>query len=326
VKEGRKLSIVVPVYNEEANIPLLVDELESELAPLDIPYEIVLVNDGSTDCTEKVIKTLSEGSSRVVPVSYYPNRGRGYAMRQGFSASTGDIIVTVDADLSYSPDQIGRLIQPLLERDDVDIVVGSPYMKGGGTENVPFFRLLVSRLGNMVLGLSFKGGIHTFTGIFRAYRKKVLDSLLLESEGKDIHLEILSKASACGYRIVEVPAVLRGRKRGRSKFRVGPTTRSHLIFSMMERPALIFGFAGLFILLLGIGIGIYLYVLFRQGTLNPERPLVNLTIILLLAGFQILSLGFLGVQMVILRKELFKVQWQNRLLEKRLEEHQNAKE
>ncbi|OQX89255.1 MAG: hypothetical protein B6D65_04140 [candidate division Zixibacteria bacterium 4484_93] len=324
--KSHKLSVVVPVYNEEANILLLVDELESRLAPLGIPYEIVLVDDGSTDGTKKVVNALSERHSEIVPVSYYPNRGRGYAMRQGFSASTGDIVVTIDADLSYSPDQIEHLVQPLLERDDVDIVVGSPYMKGGGTEKVPFFRLLVSRLGNMVLGLSFKGNIHTFTGIFRSYRKKVLDSLLLESDGKDIHLEILSKALACGYRVVEVPAVLRGRKKGKSKFRIGSTTRSHLVFSMIERPALIFGFIGLFILLLGLGVGIYLYVLFRQGALNPERPLVNLTIILLLAGFQILSLGFLGVQMVILRKELFKVQWQNRLLEKRLEERQNAKE
>src|SRR5208337_3314788 len=97
----------------------------------------------------------------------------------------------------------------------------------GGVENVPFLRLWVSKLGNKILRQVMPNRIYTSTGIFRAYQRKVLDSLELESDGKEIHLEILSKAMALGFKVKEVPAILTSRKKGRSKFKFKKTTASH---------------------------------------------------------------------------------------------------
>ncbi|MGB9642771.1 MAG: glycosyltransferase, partial [Candidatus Ratteibacteria bacterium] len=131
--------------------------------------------------------------------------------------------VSIDADLSYDPKYILNLIEALQNDSNIDFVLASPYMPGGGVKDVPTLRLWISKLGNKILRFAMPNRIHTSTGIFRAYRKKVLDSLELESDGKEIHLEILSKALALGFRVKEVPAVLTGRKKGRSKFKISKT-------------------------------------------------------------------------------------------------------
>jgi hypothetical protein len=165
-----------------------------------------------------------------------------------------------------------------------------------------------------VLKAIISADVHTFTGIFRAYRREVLNALELESEGKEIHLEILSRALGAGYRVKEVPAVLRSRKKGRSKFRLGQTALSHLLFSFNERPILVFGGLGLLLLAGGLIGGLYVSVLRFQGRLNPGRPLTTLVVILMLAGLQILSFGFIALQVGALRREIFKIQRENRLL------------
>jgi hypothetical protein len=148
----------------------------------------------------------------------------------------------------------------------------------------------------------------------------VLDGLELESKGKEIHLEILSKALALGYRVLEIPAVLRGRKKGRSKFRFRGTAVSHLLFSFNERPILIFGTLGMLLLAGGVAGGVYVSILRFQGLLNPGRPLITLVVILMLAGLQILSFGFIALQIGALRREILKIQRENQLLQRRLNE------
>jgi hypothetical protein len=196
-------------------------------------------------------------------------------------------------------------------------------MPGGGTEGVDPRRLLISRLGNKVLQAVVNKEIYTFTGIFRAYRREVLDALELEADGKDIHLEIISRALGAGYRVKEVPAVLTSRKKGRSKFRFGGTALSHLLFSFIERPIVVFGLVGLVLLVGGFVGGIYVSVLRFQGLLSPSRPLTTLVVILLLAGLQILSFGFIALQIGMLRREILKVQRENRLLRRELREKQD---
>jgi len=308
------ISIVVPAYNESENIADTVERIAATFAGRPERWEVILVDDGSTDDTRAVIGELARVDPHVIPAGYDRNSGRGRALRVGFAKARGRIIVSTDADLSYEPRYILDLVDALYADPAVDFVLGSPYMPGGGTEGVDPRRLFISRLGNRVLRATVNRDIHTFTGIFRAYRREVLDALELESDGKEIHLEILSRALAAGYQVKEVPAVLRSRRKGRSKFRFGGTAVSHLLFSFSEKPFLVFGGLGLALLVAGLAGGVYISILRFQGTLNPGRPLTTLVVILMLAGLQILSFGFIALQIGVLRREIFKLQRENRLL------------
>ena len=186
-----------------------------------------------------------------------------------------------------------------------------PTCQGVEFQNVPFLRLWISKLGNKILRLAMPNRIYTSTGIFRAYRRKVLDSLELESDGKEIHLEILSKALALGYRVKEMPTILTGRKKGKSKFKFKKTTLSHLVFSVFEKPMIIFGFIGLATLGIGLLIGIYIAYLRFSGELTAGRPLITLALLLILGGIQILSFGFIAIQIVSLRREILRIQKEN---------------
>jgi glycosyltransferase involved in cell wall biosynthesis len=305
------LSIIVPMYNEAENVEATLRRVEEALAPFEGTYEIIVVNDGSLDNTRDILGRLAEQNRKLKIVSYTKNVGRGMALRKGFKESTGEIIVSIDADLSYSPHYILNFVEILSKEPDIDFVLASPYMPGGEVQNVPVLRLWVSKLGNKILRLAMPNHIYTSTGIFRAYRRKVLDSLELESDGKEIHLEILSKALALGYRVKESPAILTSRKRGKSKFKFRKTAISHLVFSVFEKPVIIFGFIGLLTLAIGLLIGIYIVYLRFSGDLTPGRPLITFAILLVLGGIQILSFGFIAIQIVSLRREILRIQKEN---------------
>ena len=305
------LSIIIPMFNEAENVEHTLSQIEESLSSFQGNYEIIPVNDGSTDNTLDVLRKISSLNNKIRAVSYSKNIGRGMALRTGFKEARGDIVVSIDADLSYSPHYILELVRALKDNPEVDFVLASPYMPGGGTEGVPFLRLWISKLGNKILRFAMPNRIYTSTGIFRAYRKKVLDSLELESDGKEIHLEILSKALALGFRVQEVPAILSSRKRGRSKFKFKQTALSHLIFSAFEKPMMIFGLIGILTLGVGVLIGVYVAYLRYSGDLTPGRPLITFAILLILGGVQILSFGFIALQILGLRKEILRVQKEN---------------
>ena len=307
------LSIIIPMFNEEEVIDETIKLVTKELDSLNLNWEMILVNDGSTDNTLDLCRQASDRDDRVNIVTYSPNRGRGYALRQGFNAAVGGVVISIDADLSYSPDHIS-LIWNEIKKNESDIVLGSAYMKGGQVIDVPFKRVFVSRLGNFILGLSFPGKIKTITCVLRGYRKGVLNSLELESDDKEIHLEILSKAISVGFRITEIPAVLKGRKKGKSKFKFKATSISHLAFSFYQKPMIIFGIAGLIMVLGGFVLGIIFIIQRYMGTLNPTRPIFLLMILLLIAGIQMLSFGFIANQIGNLKKEIYKVQKENKNL------------
>jgi glycosyltransferase involved in cell wall biosynthesis len=168
--------------------------------------------------------------------------------------------------------------------------------------------------------------IYTSTGIFRAYRRRVLNSFELESDGKEIHLEILSKALALGYRVKESPAILTSRKRGKSKFKFRKTATSHLVFSVFEKPMIIFGFIGLLTIAIGFFIGLYIVYLRFSGDLTPGRPLITFALLLILGGIQILSFGFVAIQIVSLRKEILRIQKGNLELRKEISSSNGKKE
>ena len=316
------VTIIVPMFNEQENIPSLVQTLKESLAAIPWEWEILLVNDGSRDRTLAVAQEAAQRESRVRVVSYLVNQGRGKALRAGFEKARGRFVVTTDADMSYHPKQILPMVRALQEDEELDIVVASPYAPGGEVIGVPWQRLWVSRLGNLFLRIVFPQSLHTTTGIFRAYRRDVLRYLDLASDGKEIHLEILSKALAAGFRVREVPAVLTYRQRGKSKFRFRKTAVSHLVFSMHEKPMIFFGSVGLVLVLFGFIAGAYVSWLRLTHHLRPGRPLITVVAMLVLGGIQLWSFGFIAVQIQRLRQDLFRLhrsQW-------KLIESQNGKQ
>jgi len=298
------ISVIIPMYNEQENAENTIHRIIAALCLSGRTFEIIPVNDGSTDDPLSILNTIAGSNVNVRVVSYDKNGGRGKALRYGLKAARGGYIATIDADLSYDPQYITEMAGVLDRECDVDVVLASPYMKGGRTEGVPRDRLFVSRLGNKILQMAVPGEIHTLTCIVRCYRSDVIRSLDLESDGKEIHLEILSKVLAMGYRVKEIPAVLTSRKRGASKFAFKATALSHIVFTIFERPSLLFGFLGLILTLIGIGLGVYVIFLYYGETLNPNRPLVTLMILFILGGMQILSFGFLASQINYLRRDV----------------------
>ncbi len=317
------ISVVVPMYNEADNAAATLAEIKHVLEQTGKVFEIIPVNDGSSDQTLAILEQIAAKDASITVVSYPHNIGRGKALRAGFGKARGKIVVTIDADRSYEPRYILDLLGVLETEEDVHVVLASPYMRGGRTEGVPLLRLWVSRVGNMVLRFSLPGRFKTITCMFRAYRRRVLESLELESTGKEIHLEILSKVLALGYRVKEVPATLRGRKRGQSKFRFRGTAISHLMFSILQKPMIVFGIVGIGLLIVGLIMGGYIIYLKYTGSLNPIRPLMTMVVLFLLGGIQLLSFGFIAILMGILRKEILKVQKENLELQKHLEKKED---
>lgn len=302
------VSVVIPMYNEVENAVGTLSAVGAVLAEAGWSYELIPVDDGSTDRTGEVLADVTKSDPRVRPVVYRHNRGRGYALRKGFAVARGRYVVSLDADLSYTPDHAVRMVQTLIDDPEVDIVLASPYMSGGRVEGVPLIRLFFSKGGNWVLQRAMPQRIHTSTGIVRAYRAESLRSLSPQADGKEIHLEILSEAMALGMRVVEIPAVLRTRRAGSSKFRPRATVMSHLLFSLLARPAALFVGGGIALIVASGVVGAYLLTVYLGGGLNPERPLMTVMVLLLLGGAFALSFGVLSTQMLELRRAMIKLQ------------------
>lgn len=322
-----KLSVVVPAYNEAAHLEENILQLVTALDEWNSSWEIVLINDGSTDGTIDVIEKLASDNPTIRYVSYKKNRGRGYALRAGFEQAFGSIIVTTEADMTWGPEIVKRLVEAL-EAEEFDIVVASPYARGGGMVNVPFKRALLSKIGNKFLTATLPVDISMVSGMTRAYRSEVLDALVLESDGKEFHVEVISKATTLGYSIGEIPASLKWKKveKGEPKRRASLSIRQmvtgHMIHWAIEKPIFIFGFLGFLLLAIGLGGGIYITKLRFAGGLNPERPLMNLVVLLIIAGLQILSFGFIATLIGRLRNDIIRVQRENRAILKKLKENQ----
>ena len=300
------ISVIIPMYNEQEIVADTIQRVADTIALSGKSFEIIPVNDGSTDDTLAVLHRIASGDDRVRIVSYDTNGGRGKALRYGLEAARGRHVATIDADLSYDPKYITQMARVLDQEQDVDVVLASPYMKGGSAQGVARDRLFISRLGNRILQMAVPEEIHTLTCIVRCYRRDVIESLDLESDGKEIHLEILSKVLAMGYRVKEIPAVLTARKRGASKFAFRATALSHIVFTVFQRPSLLFGFLGFLLTLIGMGLGIYIMALYYAEALNPNRPLITLMILFVLGGMQILSFGFLASQVNLLRRDVLQ--------------------
>ena len=300
------ISIVVPMYNEQENVERTTGQIRQVMNKEKEEWELILVDDGSIDQTSSLVDEMSSLYKNVRAFHHPTNRGVGRALRTGFEKARGEIVVAGDADLSYGAEEIPRLVSVMRTRN-VDLMLASPYLIEGTTQDVALYRLAISRLGNAVLRLVLGTDISCVTSIFRAYRRDMIEQLELNSDGKEIEPEIVAKSLAMGFSIDEMPATLKGRERGKSKFRFSREVFSHLRFCFETRPMLVFGVVGIGFIGLASLIGLYLsYSLFilKIGIMRPILIFAGVSFIM---GIQTLSFCVLADQITILRRELARI-------------------
>jgi len=238
------VTVICPFFNEAAILQQAVTLLLQRLETLDAEWELIVVNDGSRDDSESIVRALGEQHSRLKLVSYPNNRGRGYALRQGIAAARGAVVVTTEIDLSWGEDIVERLLAAMREHPECDMILASPHLSGGGYRNVPFKRVMFSRLGNRIIRACVSGAGTMNTGMTRAYRREMIQTMPLEEDGKEFHLEVILKAHAFGFRFAEIPSLLewreykleRGQTQRKSSSRVNRLIVSHTAFSLFANP------------------------------------------------------------------------------------------
>ncbi len=218
-----EISIVVPAHNEEENLPRLLDELLPVLEKHEETkdYELVIVDDNSTDGTGKFIDDSGRKNPRIKPVHRRSTPGFGNAVKEGFRNAIGDIIIPVMGDLSDDPEDIPKLIRKI--REGYDIAYGSRFIEGGSTDGYPPAKMVANRAFNNIVRLLFGIRHKDITNAFKAYKKKVLDSIgidHLEASGFDLTVEIPLKAHIMGFMSAEVPVTWHGRVSGNSKLKL----------------------------------------------------------------------------------------------------------
>lgn len=224
------VSIVVPIFNEEGGIGLLREKLLKLKSLLDdhCRLEFVFVDDGSKDRTVAGLRErFADAGVPFKIVEHGTNRGVGAAFRSGFQVCAGNLICTIDADCTYSPEGL-KLLLDALAMTGADIAVASPYHPQGGVEGVPWWRLALSRRCSALYRWTSPLKLYTYTSIFRAYRSEVIRNVGFAADGFVSAAEILLAAGRQGYRVTEVPMILRARSIGRSKMKVLRTIVSHL--------------------------------------------------------------------------------------------------
>ena len=290
------LSIVIPVFNEEENVPLLAEEIRQALDPQGIAYEVVAVDDGSTDGTWTRLENVRAQDPRWVLVGLRRNFGQTAAMSAGFDHARGDVIVTLDGDLQNDPADIPRL---LALAKDFDVVSGWRRRRQD-----PFLgRRLPSMLANWLISRVTGVRLHDYGCTLKAYRREVVEHLRLYGE---MHRFIPAIASWMGISLTEVETHHRARRFGRSKYGIFRTLRVLLdlitvkfLLSFATKPIQVFGLLGICAAGAGFAIGGYLSVLkLAFGAQIGGRPLLFLGILLIVVGVQLIVMGLLGELLV----------------------------
>ena len=290
-------------------------------------WEIVIVNDGSKDKTGEIANHYSKANTNIKVIHHPTNLNLGNALKTGFKNSNGNIIVVLDVDLSYGVEYIQQMVERLIE-DSADIVIASPYMKGGKVTAVPFSRKIMSKWVNKFMRVAAQDKYHTYTSMVRAYRGTFIRNLNLKTKDYEISPEILYKAMILRARIVEIPAHLDWTEQNKyknqrtSSIKILRSFFSGIMSSFIFRPYIFFLAIGTFLMLLSMYELIWLLVdtladlshsaaanasfsssLALQFRKNPQSFIVGG--ITFIAAIQFLSLGFLSLQSKRYFEELF---------------------
>lgn len=221
-----ELSVLIPCFNEEKNVERFDSELFPVLDALDMTFEVIAVDDGSSDGTRAALRRINRPEMRVE--IHEKNKGIGAAIRTGIDAAAGVLTIMLDSDLTFHPRLIPDLLVARKEHPDADVIIGSPTM-GGFDDNIPKWRVLVSRAASGVYNMLLGKKITAVSPIFRLYRTKDLQALHLSSVGFDITTEIIFKLVFSGKTFFEIPAALTQRIHGESKLRYSRELKRHLV-------------------------------------------------------------------------------------------------
>lgn len=286
-----EISVVIPALNERESLPRLHQELTEVLAALGKRYEIIIVDDGSTDGTTEFGRELVQRDPGVTHIEMRRCFGKAMALQTGFRAARGDIIFTMDADLQDDPKEIPRFLDMLAQ--GYDVVSGWKEKR-----HDPIGKTLPSKLFNYVT--SRLSGLHLndFNCGFKAYRREVIEDLDVYGE---LYRYIPVVVHAKGFRVGELPVAHRPREHGVSKYGLerfirGPMDLLTILFlvTFRKRPLHLFGNIGLVVGSLGVAIDIYLVVQWFMGRGIGARPLLMLGTLLIIVGIQMLFFGLLG--------------------------------
>ena len=285
------ISVVVPLLNEEHSLEALYSEIASALQSRSDDFEVVFVDDGSTDGSMSVLSRLHDEMANVVVIHLRRNFGKAAALQAGFLEARGEFVVTIDADLQDDPSEIPKMLAKLDE--GFDLVSGWKTRR-----NDPYVRRLFSRVFNWMTGTVSGVRLHDVNCGLKAYRAEVLQGMRLYGE---LHRFIPVLAAYRGFRIAEIPVNHRPREHGRSRY--GPERYLRGFFDLLSvtfmgryrhRPLHLFGGLGLLMGAVGFVILLYLTVLKLWGQAIGTRPLLTLGVLLLVVGIQFVSLGLLS--------------------------------
>lgn len=294
------LSFVIPVFNEQDSIAELSREIFAVMEDNGYEFEIVLVDDGSTDGSWNVMKELAAGDGRIQCVRFRRNFGKAAALRAGANVSSGELIVTMDADLQDDPSEVPKLVEKL--GDDFDLVSGWKAVR-----HDPIGKRYPSKVFNWMVGWLTGVKLHDHNCGFKIYRREIFDDVKLYGE---MHRFVPVLASARGYRVGEIPVNHRPRTHGVSKYGWSRLPKGFLdlltvsfLTGYNQRPQHLLGMFGLLSFLLGAAGLIYMEIYwvlrmsfeaFADWTPLHQRPLVIYSLGALLLGAQMLCMGFLA--------------------------------
>lgn len=287
------LSLVVPIYNEEENIPLLYAEIKEVLDSTDYQYELICVDDGSSDRSVAVLEQLSSEDDRVVVIELRRNFGQTAAMSAGFDHARGDIIITMDGDLQNDPHDIPAMVEKL--NSGYDVVTGWRHDRKD-----PFLsRKLPSMLANKLISWITGVGLHDYGCTLKVFRREVTENIRLYGE---MHRFIPAIASGMGISFTEVKVNHRARRFGTSKYGISRTIRVVLdlltvkfMLSYATRPLHVFGAVGVVSSFIGFAT-VFVMLVQRQlfGVPMGDRPLLLLAVLLIFIGIQFVTSGLLA--------------------------------
>ena len=291
-----KYSIVVPFHNEEENVTQLYARLKSVMEQVGDSFELVLVDDGSSDRTYKLLEEIAAVDSRVLVVKLRRNFGQTSALAAGFDNSNGDYIIAMDGDLQHDPNEIPAFIEKLEEGYDV--------VSGWRKERIDNFvmRRIPSRCANWLMAKLSEVDIHDFGTTFKAYRREIIHNIPLYGE---MHRFIPALAAWYGASICEIPIKNVMRERGKSHYGIGRTFRVffdlltiRFLLKHMSRPLHFFGGFGALGIVTGTLFSFYLLIAKlihpHQNVMDEHGPLFVVAAVLIVAGIQMLAIGLLG--------------------------------
>lgn len=288
-------SVVVPLFNEQENVPQLYVRIIDAMDALGESYEIVFVDDGSKDGTFRLLSEISADDARVVVVRLRRNFGQTSALKAGFDHSRGEIIISMDGDLQHDPAEIPRFIEKIQQGYDI--------VSGWRVERADHWlmRQLPSRVANWMMAKLSRVQLHDFGTTFKAYRREILAEIELYGE---LHRFIPALAAWAGASVAEVPITNIRRQNGKSNYGISRTIRVFLdllsvkfLLDYSTRPLQLFGLPGLACLVTGTCIGLWLIVeklVTRLDIFASHGPLIIMAAVLVIGGIGFIAIGLIG--------------------------------